>query len=114
MSTRTSVFRFLAMGAVATGAVVPVLAGPASAQGECPAASPSDVTCQPTNPVTPDGASAAAGVAAQVQAEQASRPVSGGLPVTGGDVAGLAALGVTALASGGLLVRTSRARRAER
>lgn len=113
MSTRRYVLRFLAAGAVATGVVLPAAAFSAAAQGECPAASPSDVQCEPASaPAVNPGAGGAQGAGVQVKAEQAQRATSG-LPVTGGDVAGLAAVGVTALAAGGMLARSGRARRAQ-
>ncbi len=55
----------------------------------------------------------------QVQGESVDRPraqadteTRGGLPITGGDVAGLTAIGVAAVGVGTVLVRRSRARQA--
>jgi len=106
VTIRQRTIRFAAASALAAGAFVPLLATSAAAQGECPTASPSDVNCQPDAPVQP----VAQVAGAQVAAVQASTPVTGGLPVTGGDVVGLAVIGASAIGAGGLLFVSSRRR----
>ena len=81
------------------------LGGTASAQYVTPrpplAGGPTDVQ---TSPVVDAGSTAGGGAAGQV----ATRSSGQGLPVTGGDVVGLTALGVGAIAAGGVVLHLRR------
>jgi LPXTG-motif cell wall-anchored protein len=89
-------------------------AGPASAQYVTPepplTGASTDVQAQPVIDVAGTAGSGARSVAqvdgATVQA--ASRSNGSGLPVTGGDVVGLTAMGVGAIAAGGLILHFRR------
>ena len=108
MSTRRRVIRFVAAGALAAGAALPLTATVASAQAQCPTASPSDVTCEP-----PHAEVLGTGVTAPPAQVKTVATTTSGLPVTGGDVAGLAAAGLVTVGVGVALVKGSRRRSAE-
>ncbi len=101
----------LLIAAAATGVWSLALAGPASAQYVTPepplagSATDSQTLTQlsATNPDVDAAASRRGSVATTGGNQGASR--SGGLPVTGGDVVGLTALGAGAIAAGTLLKR---------
>lgn len=94
-SKRTSrALRLLAVGGIVLGTLAPATAAFASPY---------------PNGGTPPGGPGDPG--SQVKAATASNP-GGSLPFTGGDVAGLAAIGAGAAAAGGLLVVKTRRRQA--
>ena len=138
-TTKVSSLRFLAAGIIAAGAVALPLATSASAQDNCADASPSDLTCEnttTTTAVTTTTEAPAASVApttvvqttttvkaptgvenVEVNREQTATVLNSTatndadeLAFTGGDAAGLAALGAGALALGAgmMLVRRRR------
>lgn len=102
--------RFAAAGAFAASLALPLGAGIASAQEICPTASPSDIACSPPPVEVPEVSSFPA--EGEVAVKGVSVSASSGLPVTGGDVAGMAMLGAVALGTGGVMVRVGRRRRA--
>jgi hypothetical protein len=111
VSTRRRVTRFVAAGALAAGAVLPFAATAASAQAQCPTASPSDVTCNPNSGVLSNEVTAPQ---VEVKGTSVAAPATtSGLPVTGGDIAGLAAAGLVTVGAGFALVKGSRRRTAE-
>ena len=110
VSTRRRVIRFVAAGALAAGVVLPLSATAASAQADCPTASPSDVTCNPHAEVLGTGVTAPQ---VEVKGTSVAATTTSGLPVTGGDVAGLAAAGLVTVGVGVALVKGSRRRTAE-
>lgn len=84
--------------------------GPAIAATAAPAYPP--VTVDPnvvsTSSTSRPGAVTRRTIPTEVLGEQISRGADGSLPVTGGDVLGLAAIGAAAALGGGILVRASR------
>lgn len=104
MTPRRTVQRLAVAGALAVGLTLPAASAFADGTGQCPTASPSDTTCEPTTtPSTASGSGAVAGATAT-----APRKTGGGLPVTGADIAGLVVIGGGALTAGSVLVYRSR------
>lgn len=105
LAPRSRAWHLAAASAVAAGVLFPTTAAFATENGQCPTASPSDVTCNPTSTAATDtSGSGVAGTRVQERPGQGG----GGLPLTGADIAGLVAIGTGALVTGGLLVGRSR------
>lgn len=97
---RTRRFSGLAAAVIAGGLLLVPTAAFAQAEPDCSTASPSNVDCGGTDTPRDPGT--------QVGGEQVQRS-SGGLPVTGGDAAALAAIGAAvALVGGGFVVAARR------
>lgn len=102
-NARSRARRFVVAGAAVAALAVPTAAGAIEAD-PCVNASPSDTSCGGTDQVVEPGA--------EVQGETVANSAAGGsLPVTGGDVAGLAAVGAGLTAVGIVLARQGRRRR---
>jgi hypothetical protein len=103
-SSKNTITR-LAATALLGGAAMLAIAAPVAAQTDGdpyagptpPEVAPAQAEVAPASPGT-----------AEVAAAPVSNSVSGGLPVTGGDIAGLVALGATAIVAGGALTRVRR------
>jgi LPXTG-motif cell wall-anchored protein len=96
------------LAVIATFAVV----GSATAAAAAPTYPPATVDPNVVTTTTPGGNSPTRrSIPTEVLGEQVSRGADGSLPLTGGDVAGIVAIGGAALIGGGLLVRASRRRR---
>lgn len=98
---------------VVVGVALVAFALPAAAQTDplYPSPTPPSVVVSPERVAQP---APAAQAAPAVQAAPVAQVKSGGLPVTGGDVLGLAAIGAVALGAGLVMVRFRSARRSSR
>lgn len=103
----------LALGSVSLVGAAPAYPPPTVKSTVAPTSisNPTTPTGDPNDPGAPTGST----LPSEVRGEQLSRrtadPGSSSLPLTGGDVAGIVAIGAAAAIGGGILVRSSRRHR---